>query len=74
MDSSDLDGIENQIEHLANMTARVAKAITGIDLMERAESEDIPGSLTEGVIGVTNAIMDVARAINNLAEAVRETN
>jgi len=60
------------INHLANATSRVAKAITPRVAGGTDEAGGHVESLTEAVMGVTEGLCMIASAIESLAEAVRE--
>lgn len=70
--NSDPANVVDVLASLASATNRVGVAIVG----SAAAGPDAAGvhvdSLTESVMGVTAGLMEIARAINSLAEAVRE--
>jgi hypothetical protein len=64
--------IEAQVSDLAAATFRVAAAITPNICGGKDASEGHVESLTEAVMGITAGLFEVAGAIRELAEAVRE--
>jgi len=63
------------VNYLALATGRVANAITP---RNAAPGHDATGgtvtSLTEAVMGLSDGAVQIANAINNVAEAIRESN
>ena len=63
---------EDAADVLDSMSKRIARAITA----DAASGTDATGgsisSLTEAVMGTTAGLVQIADAINNLAEAIRE--
>jgi hypothetical protein len=59
-DANVVDGLQG----VASCTRLIARAIT---------ADGVPGSLTQAVMGIPETLALIADAINNLAEAVRET-
>lgn len=59
---------------LRKMAVRVQTAISGDASPGRDAAGGTVGCLTSSVMGVTAGLCQIADAINNLAEAVRENN
>jgi hypothetical protein len=59
-------------DDIANMLNKLAKAVMADASPGRDATDGTVGCLTEAVMGVTAGLVEIAGAINNLAEAVRE--
>lgn len=64
---------EYGIEDICHQLSRVAKAISADACRNTDEAGVSVDSLTEAVMGVTAGLCRIAKAIDGLAEAVRES-
>lgn len=66
--------IVDVIDGLTSSTRQIARAITPSDAMPGPDATGGQvGSLTEAIMGLTAAMVQIATAIASVAEAVRET-
>jgi len=64
--------IAEAVEHLAASSQHIADAITPAGAPGTDAAGTSVWSLTEAVMGITAGLCEIASAINNLAESVRE--
>jgi hypothetical protein len=67
------DDVVKAIESLAYTTERIAEAITPVAMPGHDATDGTVASLTEAVMGATAGLVQIAEAIHDLAEAVRES-
>ncbi len=74
MNASESDKLAQALDHLSKTVGSVGKAITPTDALAGHDATGgVITSLTEAVMGVTAGLVQIAQAINGLADAVRES-